>query len=337
MIIVFLKDILDIEFHAQRFIKIIGFTFNRGKRMTRSLLLGNGINARIGIEGLAVSEIKERFRQNMYRNSYVSEALYGVTLSNDVCNDIIRSSREDGIESLAGSLYTYIKTHANQRWTDNDEIRLQDVVKCVALTSIFYDGTGKICTDYDSKKLLDISGYERVYTLNYLEFWDKNEKCIYLHGKIDLDSMGDGQNILLASRERNCFSKYKDAMDVIGKFNNVKLIDTSNIIFAPDSIPKEKLIDVTGVYPSNNLYFADDLFSHSKKELYTQLGGVEELDIFGLSPYGDDSLIGAINKMKSVTIYVHNMETSEEVEVWDKILYCPHVFKDSSEVKSFLV
>ena len=305
--------------------------------MTRGLLFGNGINARIGIEGLAVSEIKERFRQNMYRNSYVSEALYGVTLSNDVCNDIIRSSKEDGIESLAGSLYTYIKTYANQRWTDNDEIRLQDVVKCIALTSIFYDKNGRICTNYDSKKLLDISGYESVYTLNYLEFWDKNEKCIYLHGKIDLDSLGDGQNILLASRERNCFSKYKDAMDVIGKFNDVKLIDTSNIIFAPDSIPKEKLIDVTGVYPSNNLYYADDLFSHSKKELYTQLGDVEELDIFGLSPYGDDSLIGAINRMKSVTIYVHNMETSEEVEVWDKILYCPHVFKDSSEVKSFLV
>ena len=305
--------------------------------MAKSLLLGNGINARIGIKGLAVSEIKERFLRNMYRNSYVSEALYGITLSKDVCNDIIRSSKVDGIESLAGSLYTYIKTHVNQKWTDNDEIRLQDVVKCIALTSIFYDDMGKICTDYDSKKLLDISGYERVYTLNYIEFWDKKEECIYLHGKIDLNSLGDGQNILLASRERNCFSKYKDAIDAIGKSNNIKLIDTSNIIFSPDSIPKEKLIDVIGVYLSNNLYPADDLFLHSKKELYAQLGDVEELDIFGLSPYGDDSLINGINRMKSVTIYVHNMETSVEVEVWDKILYCPHVFKDSSEAKSLAV
>lgn len=302
--------------------------------MNKSLLLGNGINARIGIKGLAVSEIKERFQHNMYRNSFVSEALYGVILSKDVCDDIIRTSKVDGIESLAGSLYTYIKTHVNQKWTDNDEMRLQDVVKCIALTSIFYDDMGKICTDYDSKKLLDISGYDKIYTLNYIEFWDKKAECTYLHGKIDLDSLGDGQNILLASRERNCFSKYKDAIDVIGKSNNVKLIDTSNIIFSPDSIPKEKLIDVIGVYPSNNLYPADDLFLHSKRELYAQLGDVEELDIFGLSPYGDDSLIDVINRMKSVTIYVYNMENSMEVEVWDKILYCPHVFIDSSEAKS---
>lgn len=305
--------------------------------MAKSLLIGNGINARIGIKGLTVSEIKERFQHNMYRNSYVLEALYGVMLSNDICNDIIRSSREEGIESLAGSLYTYIKTHVNQRWTDNDEIRLQDVVKCIALTSIFYDDTGKICTHYDSKKLLDISEYERVYTLNYSEFWDKNKKCIYLHGEIDLDSLGDGQNILLASRERNSFSKYKNAMDTIGKYNNVKLIDTSNIIFAPDSIPKEKLIDVIGVYPSNNLYFADDLFPHSKRELYTQLGDAEKLDIFGVSPYGDESLIDVINRMKFVTIYIHNKKTSVEVEVWDKVLYCPHVFKDSSEAKGLAV
>lgn len=47
-----------------------------------------------------------------------------------------------------------------------------------------------------------------------------------------------------------------------------------------------------------------------------------------------EKLIDVINRMKSVTIYVHNMETSMEVEVWDKTLYCPHVFKDSSEAKN---
>lgn len=284
-----------------------------------------------------VFKIKERFRHNIYRNSFALKTLCGVTISKDVCNGIIQSSRVDGIESLAGSLYIYIKTHASQKWTDNDEIRLQDIVKCIALTSIFYDEMGKICIDYDSKQLLDISGYEKVYTLNYIEFWDKNEKCIYLHGKIDLDSLGDEQNILLASRERNHFSKYKDAMNDIGKSNNVKLIDTSNIIFSPDNIPKEKLNDVVGVRPSNNLYPADDLFLRSPKELYEQLRDVEELDIFGLSPYGDNSLIDVINKMKFVTIYVLNKKNSVETEVWDKMLRCPHAIKDSSEAKSLVV
>lgn len=135
--------------------------------MAKSLLLGNGINARIGIRGLSEPEIKGRFQCNMYKMSPLLEALYGISLSEDICNYVVKSSKSDGIESLSGSLYIYIKTHVASPWTDNDEIRLQDVINCIALTSIFYDETGKICTDFDSKKLFDMNEYERIFTLNY--------------------------------------------------------------------------------------------------------------------------------------------------------------------------
>lgn len=182
---------------------------------------------------------------------------------------------------------------------------MQDIVNCIALTSIFYNETGTICTDYDSKRLLDISEYKRIFTLNYVEFWDKKQECIYLHGKMDLASMDDEQNILLTSRERSHLRIYKEAIDIIGKSNNVKVIDTSDYIFVPDCLPKTELVNVAGVYPSNNLYPADDLFLRSKKELYTELKNAEELDIFGVSPYGDDSLIDIINRMKTVTVYIY--------------------------------
>lgn len=117
----------------------------------------------------------------------------------------------------------------------------------------------------------------------------------------------------------------------------MKVIDTSDYIFAPDCLPKTELVNVAGVYPSNNLYPADDLFLRSKKELYTELKNTEELDIFGVSPYGDDSLIDVINRMKIVTVYIYNMKHSkQEVEVWNKILQCPHIFKDSSEAKNII-
>lgn len=106
--------------------------------MAKNLLLGNGINARIGIKGLLVLEIKERFRCTMYKYLHLIEALYNITLSKDVCNDIIQASKSEGIESLAGALYIYIKTHVSKKWTDNDEIRFQDIVNCIALTSIFF-------------------------------------------------------------------------------------------------------------------------------------------------------------------------------------------------------
>lgn len=70
------------------------------KNMHKSLLLGNGMNARIGISGLSETEIKERFRHNIYKASPTLEALYKITLSESICNDIIDSSRENGIEVL---------------------------------------------------------------------------------------------------------------------------------------------------------------------------------------------------------------------------------------------
>ena len=63
---------------------------------------------------------------------------------------------------------------------------------------------------------------------------------------------------------------------------------------------------------------------------------MEQLDIFGLSPYGDDSLIDVINRMKSVTVYVYNMKTNAQIKVWDKILHCPHVFVDSTEARGVI-
>lgn len=148
-----------------------------------------------------------------------------------------------------------------------------------------------------------------------------------------MDSFEDKKNILLASMERSNFKTYKETIDDIGKTNTVKLIEISKIIFAPECLKKIELINVTGVYPSENLYPEDDIYFSPRKELYTQLKGIDELDIFGVSPYGDDSLIDVINKLKFVTVYVHNMKTNKQTEIWDKILRCSHTFKDSSEAK----
>lgn len=58
-----------------------------------------------------------------------------------------------GIETLAGILYKYIKGNKNNVWTDNDEYRLQDLITCICITSIFYDENGKIGQVYDKSKV----------------------------------------------------------------------------------------------------------------------------------------------------------------------------------------
>ena len=41
----------------------------------------------------------------------------------------------------------------------------------------------------------------------------------------------------------------------------------------------------------------NDLFLYRPKELYAELGQVDELDVFGMSPYGDASIIEKINSV----------------------------------------
>lgn len=62
------------------------------------------------------------------------------------------------------------------------------------------------------------------------------------------------------------------------------------------------MICVTGVYPSDKLYPADDLFLYRPKELYVDLDSVDELDVFGMSPFGDESIIEKINEKKLVRV-----------------------------------
>ena len=57
-----------------------------------------------------------------------------------------------------------------------------------------------------------------------------------------------------------------------------------------------------------------------------------ELDVFGVSPYGDDDLIKCLNTMDNVVVYVYNKENNVGTTVWERALVCPHVIKDSKEL-----
>ena len=74
------------------------------------------------------------------------------------------------------------------------------------------------------------------------------------------------------------------------------------------------------------------LFPFEKTSLYNDIDNIEVLDVFGMSPYGDDSLIEKINKMDYVTVYVYNKDISNETDEWERKLKCKHCLKDSREI-----
>ena len=300
--------------------------------MARGLLLGNGINACIGIEDLSREVIQQRFLYNVKVYSPIIESLFGVKIDEDFLNHLDDKFMVYGIETLAGFLYKYIKSETNSKWRDNDEHRIQDVISCVCLSSIFYLKDGKIRGDYDKTKMPPIERYDYLYTLNYVEFWDLDMKSIYLHGRVDFSKLDDAKNAVLVSTDRMGLNEYAMAVENIRKLNSVIEFHPNDVIFAPDGIEKKKLICVAGVSLSDKLFPADDLFLYRGKELYTELDNVDELDVFGMSPYGDDSIIDIINSKKSVKIYIHDKARNKETNDWNKKLKCSYELLDSLDI-----
>lgn len=169
-----------------------------------------------------------------------------------------------------------------------------------------------------------------VFTLNYYEFWDYNHIAVPLHGRVDLDAIHENINVLVSSL-RMSYDKYREAVEKVARNNKVQIVNLSDIIFAPSAVIKEHLICVEGIYPSNRLFPADDLYLIliKKQKLYEDIKNVDELDIFGMSPYGDDSLIHIINTKLKVRVFIYNKDSNHETREWMRKLTCPYELLDS--------
>ena len=224
------------------------------------------------------------------------------------------------------------KKNKKDNWSVNDEIRVLDVLICICITSIFFTTEGKISSIYDPQKLPSLNKYDSIYTLNYYEFWDADHKCIHLHGRIHLEKVGDVKNAILVSTERMNLEEYARTIESMRTIYSVIEIRPSEFILAPEKHEKSKLYNVLGLRTSKGLYPAKDLQPRPARRLYTELDKIDELDILGMSPYGDDSIIDNINKKKKVRIYIYNKKSNAETEVWKKKLTCDYELFDSEEI-----
>ena len=121
--------------------------------------------------------------------------------------------------------------------------------------------------------------------------------------------------------------------DIGVTLNTYTHLGLEDIVFAPSEVEKDKLVCVTGISPSNRLYPADDLFLYRAKELYADLDLVDELDVFGMSPFGDESIIEKINEKNLIRIFVYNKNENDETKVWESKLKCKYELLESDDMK----
>ncbi len=303
--------------------------------MDRNLLLGNGINMHLSVRDMTMSDIAVRFRKNLIISSPFYELLFNVSFTENVCDALFTNNRKLGIESLAEIVHSYIIKKTPQKMTLNLRMRLIDAIICTAMTAIFYNENRKLGQEYDALKLPNMYLFQKIFTLNYKEFWDSDRKCIYLHGQYNDELIEENDKpVILYSEERyRGFKKYDDVVMQLGNTYNLLPLYTRDIVFSPEFSKKSEMIKL-GQYPSENLFPADDLFLHSPAKLYEELEGINKIEIFGMSPYGDDCLLDIINGMNFVTVYVYDKNNNLETEDWENILKCPHIIRDSLEIGS---
>lgn len=287
---------------------------------TRNLLLGNGINIHFGISEFNLNSIAKRFRNILINSSSLYYCLFGVSITPDVCDKIYAEAANWGIETLASGVYKYIHANMYDKNSVNCEYRLLNAVKTSALNAIFFDDTRFIqIPQLESNEISHIMRYDNVFTLNYTEFWDNDDRSIYyLHGRYKkTDYIDTHMPILLYSSEQYNLTEYKKTVSNLSIEFNMIEFEGYDIVFSP-LLDKQTIIEV-GHHPSNNLYLADDLFPQETRKLYTELDNISALEVFGMSPFGDDNLIDILADIPNLTVYVYQMNT-EEVNEWNKKL-----------------
>ena len=299
--------------------------------MKKGLLLGNGINNRIGIKSLSVAEIQDRFIANVIVYKPLLEKSLGIYLKDDEMMNIFPNSKNIGIETLAGLVYKYIREKIGDKWCVNADIRIQDLLTCIAITTIFLNSNGKMAVKYDKTMLPNFREYDVVLTLNYYEFWDENNISIPLHGKVNLNAIGDDIN-LIVSRPRMEADDYRKVVEQLSEKYKVQIANLDEIVFAPSGIDKDHLICVEGLYPSNCLYPMQDLFIPKRKTLYQELQKVDQIDVLGMSPNGDEAIINLINSKQKVRIFVYNRNENDESNIWESKLTGDFEILDSKEI-----
>lgn len=286
----------------------------------KNILLGNGLNIANDNKFLFIYDIKKRFLDNLKDEIQTIEELLDITNLNYQTIELIVND-ETGIEQISGAVFNYLYKLLEEKnamcW--NYCYRIIEILSAISLKSIFLvDGKFKE-PKIEDKYIKKICKYRKIFTLNYIETWDKNRKCNYLHGNIrEYFNNYEGQYITTNILDSNSFINAKAEYKI--------LLDLKEIIFIPDNRIVDKYVYVgEGLYFNKcglTVYPADDLFPYGGKgDIYSKINDVDSLDIFGVSPYGDKSLINKISNINDVKIYVYDIENNKkEVEEWKKYL-----------------
>ena len=278
----------------------------------QNLLIGNGLNLTNYEKNsfLSANEIGSRFVTNLIHYWPLIEKLINAK-NIDLSAALATLDLSNGIEILAGQIFEYIFIKIKDSFNWNYCYRLIEILGEISIKSIFFKNKQFMIPEITHDYISAIEKYDNIFSLNYIEDWDIHSRVIFLHGNLTnyIQNYCDiGSNILSHNNEYQNFKK-----------DNYQKINFLDIVFMPSNkivnkynyIKQGLVLNKCGL----QLYPTDDLFSYDGRDLYSKLDNIDSIEIFGMSPYGDESLIRKIKQIKKIKIYVYN-KNPKEIDAW---------------------
>ncbi len=283
----------------------------------KAILMGNGINM-LEKNNFDSKSIAHRFEQAINKNAKLLSKMFMSDENNINFYEESECGIKDNIERLSGKVFCYIK-QKKANFTLNDRYRLIEILANISIESIFLQDSKVYIPKIPFKFISALESYNKIFSLNYYDNININKEITYLHGKLHIGKYESSPKIMVCSSFLYKYNEeYKEIIDKEYIEYDKIFIDARSIVLMPEIINYTKQNHFgEGLYPDEKLYSANDLFpSSGMGDLYAKLDDIEKLDIFGMSPYGDEDLINKITKIQDVTVYVYDLKNNSEKDEW---------------------
>lgn len=280
----------------------------------RGLLIGNGLNLQICVEGLSNSRISERYFRNLQVYRPVIEYLLKIELPEDY-EYLQQEKSNEGIESLLRIFNDFIESRRTEK-SIAFENNLSDILQCICSTSIFCTDEGRIPSSYKRGKVPPVEKYNKVYSLNYYEFWDVKNIVTYLHGRVNYSALPTYGKVVILNPLWLNMDGFDDIVYSLEQKGYSVINMPLDIDVAPYGVDKGDLPNNRPLFPSNSLYPGATVFPNNGRDRYACLRDIEEVDVFGVSPDGEETLLNYLAKMKKVRAFIHKSNCEHEVIKW---------------------
>ena len=292
----------------------------------RNLLLGNGINLSNN-DFFSSKQIALRVEELLPLAFEYFGFQNNVRFIKDLEDNFDFKNYTRGVEELLYDCFklvidlhkeSYFKTLKKDKFFE-----LMALLKKVFINAIFIKGNKMILPDIPKNIIEEIQTYNKIFTLNYNEYWDSEQGIEYLHREINYQEFRR-DDFGIDEKKLKYDIDYAFAIEILlNDFYYFPIRNLEDLLMLPTrfNIDKKEANKFQNEHRIDGFLITKSFENNEVKPLYDKFDELDNIDLFGVSPFGDEYLIEKLRNIDDVCIYIYRLEDNfSEVSQWKKNL-----------------